>query len=595
MTLKIFARILIFYTVYVHIHDLHAQVPNINTLFVPIGKLYPRSDFAGVLIDLNVNEAIIRGKEALEVTDEFLNYQRSRQKIGAWTGKDRGIHFIHLKRNKVKKNLQILEADLHHAHEQFRMPSTTGAQASQNNTSIRRKRGVNWDIELDVNKCLSTLVDGVVSLFSSPKSLDKIQKSVEKVSYRTSRLESKFINFTEKIDKILHWMRKDMEHNQDQLYMLASINSALDLADETIKDLLNSITPLVQGKLTHNLLDPLQARTLIDMTQQLADRHNLQVVVDQPVDILKCSVTTFATKDAWYALISIPLVYRSETMDAVQFINIPWFHNNLSVQWDFREGIVASTSGLFPDIKNIFVPMQDLEKVCEKFNNNYLCHKRINHFPTCQTSLLYNHTTACKLKLADPQVRYSFGSFEYLFFQEPTHSLVECPGEEKMHTIYHGLISFDQISRCKITTTKFTLLPKSPANSISTMVQKTLPIFILTNEWIKITIAFDKAEKKQNAIEPNPWKKIEHLSNQKEEVKLFGSHTILVHSIMMFLIVSLLLFLVTICVINFLNYTPGYFKSIPVTFGNSNPSIIAEDTAIPEEGDFTDVPERLVK
>jgi hypothetical protein len=34
---------------------------------------------------------------------------------------------------------------------------------------------------------------------------------------------------------------------------------------------------LVQGKLTHNLLDPLQARTLIDMTQQLADRHNLQV------------------------------------------------------------------------------------------------------------------------------------------------------------------------------------------------------------------------------------------------------------------------------------------------------------------------------
>ena len=123
----------------------------------------------------------------------------------------------------------------------------------------------------------------------------------------------------------------------------------------------------------------------------------------------------------------------------------------------------------------------------------------------------------------------------------------------------------------------------------------TLPIFILTNEWIKITIAFDKAEKKQNAIEPNPWKKLKHLSNQKEEVKLFGSHTILVHSIMMFLIVSLLMFLVTICVINFLNYTPGYFKSIPVTFGNSNPSIIAEDTAIPEEGDFTDVPERLVK
>ena len=390
-------------------------------------------------------------------------------------------------------------------------------------------------------------------------------------------------------------MRTDMQHNHDQLYMVSSINSALNLADDTIKDLLNSITPLVQGKLTHNLLDPLQARALIDKTQQLADRLNLQVVVDQPVDILKCSVTTFATEEAWYALLSIPLVYRSETMDAVQFINIPWFHNNISVQWDFREGIVASTSGLFPDIKNIFIPMDDLDKVCEKFNNNYLCHKRINHFPTCQTSLLYNHTTECSLKLADPKVRYSFGSFNYLFFQEPTKSLVECPGD-KFHTVYHGLISFDQISKCKITTTKFTLLPKSPANSVSTMVQRTQPIFVLNNEWIKVTVEFDnKKQKKQTAIEPNPWKNNDKLSNQDQEIKLFGTHTILVHSIAMFLIVSLLMFLLTICVMNFLNYTPEYFKSIPITFSASNPSIIAEDIAIPEEEDFTDVPGRPIK
>jgi hypothetical protein len=45
--------------------------------------------------------------------------------------------------------------------------------------------------------------------------------------------------------------------------MFASIESALDLADATIMELLTSITPLVQGKLTHNLLDPLQAQSLI--------------------------------------------------------------------------------------------------------------------------------------------------------------------------------------------------------------------------------------------------------------------------------------------------------------------------------------------
>ena len=310
---------------YVNIHDLHAKGPQINTLYVPIGKLHPRSDFAGVLINLNVAEAIKRGKAALEVTNNFLNYQRSRQKIGKWTGPDRGIHFITLKRNKVQKNLDILEADLHQVHEQFRIPGTKDTPASSNKTSSQNRRGINFDIELDVNKCLNTIVQGVVSLSSSPKSLDKIQKSVDKISYRTSRLESKFTNFTTKIDLILHWMRTDMQHNHDQLYMVSSINSALNLADETIKDLLNSITPLVQGKLTHNLLDPLQARTLIDKTQQLADRHNLQVVVDQPVDILKCSVTTFATEDSWFALLSIPLVYRSETMNA----RIPIYQHSL--------------------------------------------------------------------------------------------------------------------------------------------------------------------------------------------------------------------------------------------------------------------------
>ena len=145
--------------------------------------------------------------------------------------------------------------------------------------------------------------------------------------------------------------------------MITSINSALNLADETIMELLSSITPSIQGKLTHNLLDPLQAQSLIEETQKLADRYNLQVVVNQPVDILQCSVTTFATELTWYALLSIPLVHRSETMEAFQFINIPWFYQGISVQWDLQPGIVASKSGLYPDIKNVFIPLDDLDKL----------------------------------------------------------------------------------------------------------------------------------------------------------------------------------------------------------------------------------------
>ena len=256
-------------------------------------------------------------------------------------------------------------------------------KANPQNTN-RHRREINFDIDFNVNTALKTVVYGVVSIFSSPQSLDKIQKSVDKVAFRTSRLESKFANFTTRVDNIIHWIKVDFSKDVNEIHMISSINSTLDLANEGIMELLKSVIPLVQGKLAYNLLDPLQYQSLIDTTQSLADTYGLQVIFDQPVDIWKYSVTTFAT-------------------------------NSTCIQWSFTNGIVALQPELLPDIKIVFVPMESLDKVCERFNNRFLCHKRINHFLTCQVSLLSNHTLYCSLKIAAPKVRYSFESFNFLF------------------------------------------------------------------------------------------------------------------------------------------------------------------------------------
>ena len=86
-------------------------------------------------------------------------------------------------------------------------------------------------------------------------------------------------------------------------------------------------------------------------------------------------------------------------------------------------------------------------------------------------------------------------SFNFLFFQEPTESLVLCPGKT-YHAKYHGLINFEEISKCTITTPRFTLLPKSPESGKSTLVYKTKPIFVLDTEWVKVTVAFDQNNRK---------------------------------------------------------------------------------------------------
>lgn len=588
------------------IKEVHAQGPQLNTLYVDIGQLYPRADFAGVIIDLNVEQAIARGVSAINLTDNFLqhSYNKAKQKMGKWTGANRNIHFLALKRRQVQHNLNILKTDLHHVTEQYRIPTfkKSNPQSSRPKSkpkprsTNRHKRGIDFDIEFDVNKALTTVIDGIVSIFSSPQSLDKIQKSVDKVAFRTSRLESKFANFTAHIDEIIHWMEVDFAADVDEVYMSASINSALSLANDGIVELLNSITPLVQGELTHNLLDPLQSQDLLDRTQRLADTFGLQVIVDEPVDILKCSVTTFATRTSWYALVSIPLVNRAEKMDAKQFINIPWIYNGQSVQWAFAEGIVATQPGLFPDIKNVFVSSRSLSRVCERFNNNFLCHKRINHWPTCQVSLLFNQTQHCSLKVAAPKVRYSFGSFNFLFFQKPTDSLVQCP-DKTFNAKYHGLINFEDIAKCTITTSMFTLLPKSPESEKSTLVYKTKPIFVLDTEWLKMTIAFDNSKKKTLSQEdPNPWITME--ADRNDEVRIFGSHTILVNSVFVGIVTIIIVFILGICLINCMHYPPKFlqdntfpFRSKSFSMGNCEAD---KDFATPEDEVFIDDGERPV-
>ena len=68
--------------------------------------------------------------------------------------------------------------------------------------------------------------------------MDIIQKSVKNLAFETSRLESKFDNFADKIDIIMKAINTELTY---YIHLITSINSALDIADETIMELLNSI------------------------------------------------------------------------------------------------------------------------------------------------------------------------------------------------------------------------------------------------------------------------------------------------------------------------------------------------------------------
>ena len=117
--------------------------------------------------------------------------------------------------------------------------------------------------------------------------------------------------------KLKHFItEREFNYYIDKVHFSASIDAALDLANDEILELLSSINPLIQGQITHNILDPLQTKTLLEKTQQMADKLDLQVMATNPIDILKSTATTFATETDWFVLISLPMVHKSEKLEA---------------------------------------------------------------------------------------------------------------------------------------------------------------------------------------------------------------------------------------------------------------------------------------
>ena len=98
-----------------------------------------------------------------------------------------------------------------------------------------------------------------------------------------------------------------------------------------------------------------------------------------------------------------------------------------------------------------------------------------------------------------------------------------------------------------------------------------------TEDWLKMAMKFDKTINRLITHKPHPLDHLLNLTNPIEDhgIRIFGSHTILIHSIGLFFIFTTLLMLLTICLMNFFNYIPEHFK--PTLPTNDSSNSLAED------------------
>ena len=107
-----------------------------------------------------------------------------------------------------------------------------------------------------------------------------------------------------------------------------------------------------------------------------------------------------------------------------------------------------------------------------------------------------------------------------------------------------------------------------------------------------------KKSKYKKDQEPSPWHEMD-ITSDKQDIRIFGSHTILVHSILMFLILSFMLMLSSLCVMNCLHYTPTFLQEQAVPIEEDASSLHAQQEkvvfALGDEVVFSSDTERPVK
>ena len=83
--------------------------------------------------------------------------------------------------------------------------------------------------------------------------------------------------------------------------------------------------------------------------------------------------------------------------------------------------------------------------------------------------------------------------------------------------------------------------------------------------------------------EPNPW--VTTNPDHTGGVRLFGSHTILVNSIFMFIATIVIILMLGICLVNCVHYPPTFLQEHPFSFRSNSFSLVdcapEEDPALP--------------
>ena len=425
-----------------------------DALFTPIQDLYSTYQMAGVVVHLNLPSAIHNAFLIEECVKNFAARHNS----------------SNLHERRVVKGLQIQSHDLSRSRMNLQTlldfaGGQRGTSTSPNNIDIvspsaRQKRGIN--IDLDVSSIIGGFFNGISNIFNSHKR-EQLASAVTNMAAKLDRHQAQQRQVNSALIDHLRRLKVNMDKTEDVFSFAFLAANAMSAAHRELHSLQAAVTPLSTGHVPSDILDPAMAATAIAAIKELALQKGHLSLVNQPAQLYRSSYTSFKYTDPQGKLdigliISAPIIRPQDRFSAFQFENLPALEASSPYQpiiWnltkEFSTCVVATQQGLYPNVDNVVLTMEEVESSCSPFHGSLLCHASVRpQADFCPVALKFRERDACQ---AVPYTsNFSplwIGSTLILFCAEETMLFRACLNKPPMTSSKKGLIVLPESSSCQ--------------------------------------------------------------------------------------------------------------------------------------------------
>ena len=420
-----------------------------RALFQEVGHVYAECDFAHIFLELPIADLINRTDVVYSIFLDRMGKNNSDSKIlwvPAW----------------LEDQMQALLK--HKAAQVFSLRDTVLAKFHQDSESVARAER-DLSVNIDPVGMINAFFSGINNWIHASSIADLKQK-LGGIAHEVTGIKAVERVFSANQVRLAEALA-DYINDTETIYETNHIDLLLWLSLDELQEALSAVV-LASGDLARRhlpawILPPAEATTALEKVNSFALKNEQQSALSSPMDLHSVPTTVVSDHNSWYIVLHVPLVSPRDALTAFTFTNAPFLLRNESVKFNGPSGLVGHSMDLWPDLKTVFIPENEVASTCLRYGERMVCPGiPVSRIPPCPVALLHERSDQCLLVPADsPFISVGTEGPTLIFTATPLEIACKC-GDEVYFGVYQGPNIFNVSMGCRLESATFTLyIPKT--------------------------------------------------------------------------------------------------------------------------------------